>query len=147
MDYQIMRKYLVTGDWILEPVYFYLISEHETCILTNIWWNKAKGLMVIWSQNTRKQKQDHDWSAHNSVNPNLFPKTLPLKWICCCTEYLMSRLKCKKVLFCSYFLIEHVLDICKNHLAEAILTNIRTICFFKVLNTIFLHNLWLTVTS
>ena len=26
----------------------------------------------------------------------LFPKTLPLKWICLCTVYLMSRLICEK---------------------------------------------------
>ena len=30
---------------------------------------------------------------------------------------------------------------------EAILTNIQNLCFFKVLNTIFLHNLWLLTTS
>ena len=39
---------------------------------------------------------------------HLFPKTLPLKLICYYTEYLMSRLICKKVWFCSYFLIEHI---------------------------------------
>ena len=36
---------------------------------------------------------------------HLFPKTLPLKWICCCTEYLMSRLICKKGLV--LFLFPH----------------------------------------
>ena len=30
-----------------------------------------------------------------SPHPHLFPKTLPLKWIGCCIEYLMSRLMCK----------------------------------------------------
>ena len=36
----------------------------------------------------------------------------------------------RKVLFCSYFLIEHVFCISVNFL-----TNIQSICFFKVLNT------------
>ena len=43
---------------------------------------------------------------------HLFPKTLPLKRICCCTEYLKSRLTCKKGLV--LFLFPHrtyVLDI------------------------------------
>ena len=42
------------------------------------------------------------------------------------------------------FLFPHrtyVLDICEYRLTEAILTNIQNVCFFKVLNTIFLHNL------
>ena len=54
----------------------------------------------------------------------------------------MSRLICKKGLV--LFLFPHrtyVLDFCKNRLTEAILTNIQNVCFFKVLNTIFLHNL------
>ena len=60
----------------------------------------------------------------------------------------MNRLICKKgpVLF----LFPHrtyVLDICLNHLTETILTNTQNICFFKVFNTIFLHILWLNVTS
>ena len=79
---------------------------------------------------------------------SLFPKTLPLKWISCCTEYLylMSKLICKKGLI--LFLFPHrtnVLDICD--LTEAILTNIQNICFFKLFNTIFWHNLWLIATS
>ena len=44
---------------------------------------------------------------------HLFPKTLPLKWICYCTEYKMSRLICKKGLV--LFLFPHrtyILDIC-----------------------------------
>ena len=44
---------------------------------------------------------------------HFFPKTLPLKWICCCKEYFMSRLICKKGLV--LFLFPHrtfVLDIC-----------------------------------
>ena len=36
---------------------------------------------------------------------HLFPKTLLLKWICCCTEYLMSRLIRKKVPV--LFLVSH----------------------------------------
>ena len=40
---------------------------------------------------------------------HLFPKTLPLKWIYCCTEYIMSRLICKKGLVLSLFShIEHM---------------------------------------
>ena len=58
------------------------------------------------------------WNPQDTANTRyndsiLFPKTLPLKWICCCIEYLMSRLIYKKgpVLF----LFPHrtyVLDIC-----------------------------------
>ena len=53
----------------------------------------------------------------------------------------MDRMKCKKDLV--LFLVPHrtyALDICKNRLAEAILTNMQIICFFEVLNTIFLHD-------
>ena len=64
---------------------------------------------------------------------HLFPKTLPLKWISCCKKSLMSRLICKKGLV--LFLFPHRIH------AEAILTNTQNICFFKALNTIFLHNL------
>ena len=66
------------------------------------------------------------------------PKTLPFKWICCCTEYLMIRFICKKGFV--LFLFPHrtyVLNICYNCLTEAILTNIQNICFFKVLNTLY----------
>ena len=44
---------------------------------------------------------------------HLFPKTLPLKLICCCREYLMSRLICNKGLL--LFLFPHrtyALNIC-----------------------------------
>ena len=47
------------------------------------------------------------YSEPSLQGQHLFPKTLPLKWICCCREYLMSILICK-ILFCSYFLIEHM---------------------------------------
>ena len=44
---------------------------------------------------------------------HLFRKTLPFKWICCCTEYLMSRLICKKGLVLFLFLHRtYLLDIC-----------------------------------
>ena len=55
------------------------------------------------------------WYSESSLQRlHLFPKTLPLKWICYCTEYLMSRLICKKgfvsFLFpkrtCSEYLLE-----------------------------------------
>ena len=55
---------------------------------------------------------------------------------------------CKKGIV--LFLFPHriyVLDICLNHLTEVILTNIQNICFFKVLNTIFLYDLRLIATS
>ena len=69
----------------------------------------------------------------------LFPKTLKLKWICYCTEYSLNRLKCKKGLVLFLFpLIEHMFWI---------FVQIYKTCFFKALNTIFLHNLWLAVTS
>ena len=41
-----------------------------------------------------------------------------------------------------FFQSTYILDICKNCLTEAILTNIQNICFCQVSNTIFLHNLW-----
>ena len=53
----------------------------------------------------------------------------------------MDRMICKKGI--GLFLLPlrtYVLDICSNCLAEAILTNIQNICFFKVLN-IFVHDL------
>ena len=44
---------------------------------------------------------------------HLFPKTLPLKWICRCTEYLMSRRMCKKGIVLFLFPYRtYVLDIC-----------------------------------
>ena len=54
----------------------------------------------------------------------------------------MSSLICKKslVLF-SFPHRTYGLDICKNRLTEAILTNIQNICFFTVLNKLFLYNL------
>ena len=54
----------------------------------------------------------------------------------------MDRMICKKGIV--LFLFPHrayVLDMCYDRLAEAILTNIQNICFFNVLNTIFLHDL------
>ena len=72
---------------------------------------------------------------------HLFSKTLPLKCICCCTDYLMSRLICKKGYV--FFLFPHEtygLAICWNRLTVAILTIIKNLSFFKVLNIIFLHN-------
>ena len=57
-------------------------------------------------------------------------------------KYLMSWLIHKKVLVLFFFPHStYVLDICK------ILKIIKSICFFQVLNTIFLHNLWLIVAS
>ena len=35
----------------------------------------------------------------------------------------------------------------RSRYAEAILANIQNICFFKVLNAIFLHDLWRIVTA
>ena len=58
----------------------------------------------------------------------------------------MSRSICKKGLV--LFLFPHrtyVWDICWNRLSESILTNIQNICFFKIFNTIFMHNLRLMV--
>ena len=84
------------------------------------------------------------YSEPSLQRQHLFPKMLPLKWIWCYTEYLMGRLIWKKGLFLFLFPQRtYVLDICKNCLNEAILTNIQNICFFKALNTIFLHNMWL----
>ena len=39
---------------------------------------------------------NHTCSKPSLQRQRLFPKTLPLKWICCYGEYLMSRLICKK---------------------------------------------------
>ena len=50
----------------------------------------------------------------------------------------MSKMICKKDLILFYFLTEHVWDI-----SEAILTNM---CL-EILNTIFLNNFWLILTS
>ena len=78
---------------------------------------------------------------------HVFPMTLPLKWICCCTEYLMSRLICKKGLVS--FLFTHktyVFDIFRIASLRW-LYQISKRCFFKLLNAMFLHNLWLIVTS
>ena len=47
----------------------------------------------------------HLYSEPSLQRQDLFPKTLSLKWICCYTEYLMSRLICKKVLV--LFLFPH----------------------------------------
>ena len=60
------------------------------------------------------EKQTITWynstvSISDIQRQHLFPKTLPLKWICCCKAYLMSRWICKKVLFYSYFFIKHML--------------------------------------
>ena len=54
----------------------------------------------------------------------------------------MDRMICKKGIDLFLFpYITYVLDICKNHIAEAVLTSNQNKCFFKVLNTIFLHDL------
>ena len=38
----------------------------------------------------------HTYSEPSLQRQHLIPKTCPLKWICCCTEYLLCRLICKK---------------------------------------------------
>ena len=61
----------------------------------------------------RSTLKGKNYSEPSLQQQHLFLKTLPLKWIRCCTEYLMSRLICKKGLV--LFLYPHrtcVLNIC-----------------------------------
>ena len=52
------------------------------------------------------------YSAPSLQRQHLFPKTVQIKWICYCTEYLMSRL-CKKGLVLSLFPHRtYVIDMC-----------------------------------
>ena len=46
-----------------------------------------------------------NYSEPSFQRQHLFPKTMPIKWICCCTEYLMSKSICKRRLV--LFLFPH----------------------------------------
>ena len=78
---------------------------------------------------------------------HLFPKMLPLKWICCCKESLMYRMICKNPLFYSYFLREHTFWIFVRIASVRRLQQISKTCVAWSFNAIFLHNFSLTVTS
>ena len=79
------------------------------------------------------EKRQYMYSEPSLQPQHLFPKPLPLKWICCFTEYLMSRMICKKGTVLFLFLHRTcVLYICKNCLIEGILTNIQNICFWSI---------------
>ena len=52
----------------------------------------------------------HEYTVNPRYNDSIFsPKMLPLKWICCCKESYMDWMICKKTLFYSCFLTEHML--------------------------------------
>ena len=89
-----------------------------------------------------------EYSEPSLQRHHLFPKILPLKWICCCKEFLTSRMICNKcyVLFIPIHRM-NVLDICWNLLTKAILIIIQNICCLKYWIIMFLHNFWFTVTS
>ena len=87
--------------------------------VNNILW----GLCAWQGLKSAPASKRHDKGLHSSLTDptdsepslqqHLFPKTLPLKLICCCTRYLMSRLICKKdhILFLFPYRT-YVLDIC-----------------------------------
>ena len=79
---------------VLFAIYFsYNVGKHTSS-------HMFPGIALVYSEPSLKRQ-------------HLFPKTLPLKWICCCREYLISRLICKISIV--LFLCPHrtyVLDIC-----------------------------------
>ena len=97
-------------SWILELNYF---SNSDLNVTR--WANKTKSanlVYLLFSVSRRSAFSELIYFHYSEPSlqwHHLFPKTLPLKWICCCKESLMSRLIHQKVLaVCSYFLIEHM---------------------------------------
>ena len=93
---------------------------------------------------------ENQYSEPSLQRQHLFPKTMSLKWICCWTEYLMSRLiYMYKQRFC--FVLISSENICFGYLLESPhrgdSNKYPKHMFLLNINTIFLHNLWLIVTS
>ena len=144
------KKLSPFAKWLQNLRWFLSFAEYPHSKITFHLWLNLRGLEALCrGSNFLVKGRQLEWlpvcftvySEPSLQWQNLFLKMLPLKWICCCKESLMDRMICKKDLV--LFLFPHRTYV----LEEAILTNIQNKCFFKVLNTIFLHKLWLTVTS
>ena len=103
--------------------------------------------------NTERERERERETYPQNSQPSLqrqhfFTKPLPLRWICCCTEYLMSRLIIKRVLVLFIFHHRTYFWIFVRIASLRRFSQIsKNLCFFKVLNTTFLQNVWLIVTS
>ena len=74
------------------------ISPPPPTLLRPINPNPTESVSILFKynalKNLRSNKQyggAHYPASEWKCRQQLFPKTLPLKWICCCTEYSMSR--------------------------------------------------------
>ena len=79
------------------------------CQLLSVLAQTSLGICAVWSGSSLQiHRITGYWRIYSEPSlqrQHLFRKLLPLKWICCCKESLMSRLICKKGLV--VFLFPH----------------------------------------
>ena len=69
--------------------------------------NDAQNTFNFYWWYVHKILREPIYSEPSLQRQHLFPKMLPLKWICFCKESLMSRMICKNSLFFYSFLMKH----------------------------------------
>ena len=93
--------------------------------------SRVSRLLLCWGSERSGMYDSIYYSEPLLQRQHLFPKMLPLKWICCCKEFLMSRMICKKGIVLYIFPHRTNICICQNCHFEAVLTNIWNICYLK----------------